>query len=651
VLYIRPTPMSTMVKIIADRNSYGPYRQPITWIIMLLTGFTYILAAKISMGLALPNSPNITPIWMPAPIAWATLYLGGNHLLPGISIANFTVNFLNLITTQSLEKAILMGGLQTCFSMGSTLIGATCLRQFFVGRILDRVRNVVIFALIGLMIPAITPTFSLIAMGTFGVIPWSLYGEIWKTWWIGDALSVIIGMPMLVSWRRFQWSKVVWARGMEFSALALGFGLLTTVTYYSDYPLQYLVLPGLLWAAIRLGDCSATLGVVLVTLMTVLITALGRGPFLRSSLNESLLLLQSFMATITLTTLLMLAMIAEKRKTQRDLAIVNQNLERRVRDRTNDLEKLLVELQQTQTQLIQSEKMNSLGQLVAGLAHEINNPISFIYGNLGYTKEYMANLFEIVTAYQNQYPQSNRLLDKMTEELELDYIQEDFPKMLNSMQNGADRIRQLILTLRNFSRLDEGGLKPVNLHDGLDSTLLVLNYRLSQLSNGLSVRLIKEYGDLPEIECYADELNQVFLHLLNNAIDHLETSAVSCPVIRITTQYHDKDEVEVRIWNDGLPIPIEVRSKMFNPFFTTKAIGQGSGLGLPISHRIIVDQHGGTLDYCSELGMGTTFYLRIPVKQSWVTPDVPKVASHGWSNPKIALDEEPESVSPEFQDV
>lgn len=611
-----------MLRFVQISPFLGLYRHPLTWVVMLLTGLAYYQSAHLSMGLSLPNSPNITPIWIPAPIAWATLYLGGLHLIPGIALANFINNALILIKTQPLEKVLLVAALQSLFAMGSTVIGTTLLKRFFVGRILDRVRNVLMFALIGLVVPAVTPTFSLMAMAYGSVIPWSLYGEIWKTWWIGDALSVIIGMPMLVSWRRFYWKRLNWKRTFDLICLTLGFGLLTIVTFITDYPLQYLVLPGLLWAAIRLGDCGATSGIVSVTLMTVLATAMGRGPFLRSSLNDSLMLLQSFMATITLTTLLMLAMISEKHKTQRDLAIVNENLEIRVRDRTQELERTLLELQQAQAQLIQTEKMSSLGQLVAGLAHEINNPVSFISGNLTYVKTYSQDLLHLVSLYQAQYPQPNPIVDDLMVECELDYIREDFPKVLDSMTHGADRIRQLILTLRNFSRLDEGGLKTVDLHDGLESTLFVLNYRLTQLKQGQPIEVIKDYGHLPEIECYADELNQVFFHLLSNAIDYFEVTPIDRPTLHITTRYLPgqrlADEVEVRIRNDGPPIPLEVRSKMFNPFFTTKPIGQGPGLGLPISHRIIEDRHGGKLGYCSEPDKGTTFYLRIPVKQSWV---------------------------------
>ena len=609
--------MFKMSRILPDRNFWRIYHQPITWLTMALTGFAYYQSAIFSMRLGLSDSLSITPIWIPAPIAWATLYLGGNHLIPGIAIASLITNFNILIKTVTIENALFTSLVQTTITMLTAGIGAHLLRTFFVGQILDRVRNVMVFIVTGLLIPVITPTLSLVYMALVGIFPWALYGEVWKTWWIGDALSVIIGMPMLVSWQQFRWRQIVWDRLWDIGLLLLGFGLLSGFTFLSDYPLQYLVLPGLLWAAIRLGTCGATLGVVAVALMVVLATAMERGPFLRSSLNESLVLLQSFMGTISLTTFLMLATIAEKAKTQRDLAIVNENLELRVRDRTEELERILTELQQAQTQLVQTEKMSSLGQLIAGLAHEINNPISFIYGNITYAQNYSQDLLSIISAYQAEYPHPDRKIEAVVHDLELDYIQDDFPKVLNSMKAGADRIRQLILTLRNFSRLDEGGLKQVDLHQGLDSTLFVLNYRLTQSHRGIPIEVIKKYDEFPQVECYADELNQAFLHLLNNAIDNLESNNSNSPILRINTKYYPDDKtVEVSIWTDGPPISSITRSKMFNPFFTTKPIGQGPGLGLPISQRIIEERHGGTLGYRSELGNGTEFYLRIPINQS-----------------------------------
>ena len=645
--------MFKMSRILPDRSFWCIYRQPITWLTMGLTGFAYYQSAILSVSLGLPNSPSITPIWIPAPIAWATLYLGGNHLIPGIAIANFITNFDVLTKTLTVEKALVPSLIQTIITLLTTVVGANLLRIFFVGRILDRVRNVVVFIATGLLIPVITPTLSLVYMMLLGIVPWSLSGQVWKTWWIGDALSVIIGMPMLVSWQRFRWRQMVWNRSWDVGLLLLGFGLLSGFTFLSDYPLQYLVLPGLLWAAIRLGDCGATFGVVAVTLMIILATAMGRGPFLRSSLNESLVLLQTFMGTITLTTLLMLATIAEKAKTQRDLAIVNENLELRVRDRTEELERILSELKQAQTQLVQTEKMSSLGQLVAGLAHEINNPISFIYGNITYAQNYSRDLLSIISAYQAEYPQPDRKLEAVVNDLELDYILDDFPKVLNSMKAGADRIRQLILTLRNFSRLDEGGLKKVDLHQGLDSTLFVLNYRLTQSHGGRQIEVIKKYDEFPKIECYADELNQAFLHLLNNAIDSLEANNSNPPILLINTKYYPDDKaVEVSIWTDGPPISLATRSKMFNPFFTTKPIGQGPGLGLPISQRIIEERHGGTLGYRSELGNGTEFYLRIPIKQSQVkSPNDLKVEYSELRNLRAASDEVLAPLLPELPDV
>jgi len=584
---------------------------------MGLAGVSYYFAAQLSLSLALPNSPGITPIWLPAPIAWFVCYLGGFYLMPGIWLGNLCMNLPLLLKNTPLEWAIVLSGIKAMIACGTAIFGTLLLRRFLIGRIFDRTYNVMVFAVIGLMISALTPTLSLTLFGLAGVIPWSLYGEIWITWWTGDAVSVLIWMPMLVCWRRFSWRSIRCDRVLDGVLLLVGLALISWITASSDYPIEYLMIPGLLWAALRLGNCGATLGIVLVTGMAVLTTANGRGPFLRSSLNDSLILLQTFMGTVTVTTLLMLGVLAEKQKIQSNLIWANEQLEDRVRDRTETLERTLKDLQITQSQLIQTEKMRSLGQLVAGLAHEINNPVSFIYGNISHAQTYLNHLFEILSAYQHHHPQTNIALETLLEERELNYIREDFPKVLTSMQTGAERIRQLILTLRNFSRLDEGGLKSVDLHDGIDSTLLVLQHRLNKMSLGFPIAVVKQYGNLPRVECYADEINQVLMHLLNNAIDALEAHSSLQPTLRIETlSVPESGQVELSIWNDGQTIPDPVRSRMFDPFFTTKPIGQGTGLGLSISLRIIEEKHGGTLKFRSEDGYGTQFLIRIPIRQS-----------------------------------
>ncbi len=279
----------------------------------------------------------------------------------------------------------------------------------------------------------------------------------------------------------------------------------------------------------------------------------------------------------------------------------------------------LYDLQQTQTQLIQSEKMSSLGQLVAGVAHEINNPVNFIYGNLSHANNYTQQLIELLNIYQKQYPQPNCEIDTKAEEIDLEYVTVDLPKIISSMRIGAERISDIVLSLRNFSRLDEAEMKPVNLHEGINNTLLILQHRLNHI-NCPGIQVIKQYDDLPLIECYAGQLNQVFMHLLNNAIDALAEKAKhnfsNIPKILISTEKSLKNPtVIIRIADNGMGISEEVKTRIFDPFFTTKEVGKGIGLGLAISYQIIVEKHGGIIKCISKQEKGTEFLIEIPLQQ------------------------------------
>ncbi|MEG4499311.1 PAS domain S-box protein [Microcoleus sp. F10-C6] len=288
---------------------------------------------------------------------------------------------------------------------------------------------------------------------------------------------------------------------------------------------------------------------------------------------------------------------------------------------TQQLEQTLHELQRTQTQLIQSEKMSSLGQLVAGVAHEINNPVNFIYGNLSYTSEYTENLLKMLQLYQQEYPHPSARIVDARDDFEIDYLVEDLPKILASMKVGADRIRDIVLSLRTFSRLDEADMKQVDIHAGIESTLLLLQNRLKNQPDRSTINLIKEYGNLPLVECYPGQLNQVFMNLLSNAIDALEMEMnTSNPTtknlaIKIRTEVTDNNSVAIRIADSGSGMSEDVQKRLFDPFFTTKPIGKGTGLGLAISHSIIVEKHGGKLSCNSVLGEGSEFAIEIPRRQ------------------------------------
>ena len=349
-------------------------------------------------------------------------------------------------------------------------------------------------------------------------------------------------------------------------------------------------------------------------------------------------------------------------------AAVRQS-EAQLRQQATQLEQTLQELQKTQFQLIQTEKMSSLGQLVGGVAHEINNPINFIYGNLSYADQYIQDVLRLLQLYRKYYPEPVPEIQVEADAIDLDFIQADLPKLLTSMKSGADRIRDLVLSLRNFSRLDEAEMKYVNIHEGIDSTLLILQNQLKARSEHPEIQVIKEYGNLPAVECHAGQLNQVFMNILSNAIDAIQsvelftqdaettiflaqnsdaseafslkdlhesteldksqvylskvlplqpqTSLVEIPtpIIRIRTEVLSNEKVVIRIADNGPGISEEICQRLFDPFFTTKPVGKGTGLGLSISYQIVVGKHGGRLYCISEVGKGAEFVIEIPMHQ------------------------------------
>jgi two-component system NtrC family sensor kinase len=292
--------------------------------------------------------------------------------------------------------------------------------------------------------------------------------------------------------------------------------------------------------------------------------------------------------------------------------------------KSKQLEQTLAELQQTQAQLVQTEKMSSLGLLVAGIAHEINNPVNFIGGNLHHANQYTNDLLGLVARYQKHYPQVCPEILEYLEMIEFDFLIDDLPKLLSSMKTGAERIIEIVQNLRNFSRLDESEMKPVNIHEGIDSTLLILQSRLKARPNSPQIKVVKNYGNLPLVECYAGQLNQVFMNILANAIDALENynqersyqDAVDNPsIIKIVTQISHSDKILVIIGDNGPGITEEVKKQLFDPFFTTKPVGKGTGLGLSISYQIVVDKHKGLIRCESAPGRGTEFVIEIPLRQ------------------------------------
>ncbi|GAB4142932.1 MAG: hypothetical protein Fur0046_19770 [Cyanobacteria bacterium J069] len=313
--------------------------------------------------------------------------------------------------------------------------------------------------------------------------------------------------------------------------------------------------------------------------------------------------------------------ITERKQAQLEL----ERSESTLRQRSEELQTALQQLQRTQSQMVQAEKMSSLGQLVAGVAHEINNPVNFIYGNLSHASGYTQDLLGLLALYQKHYPAPHAEIQDEADAIDLPFVLEDLPKLISSIRVGAERIQKIVASLRTFSRMDEAEFKAVDIHDGIDSTLMILQNRLKGKSDRPEISVHKQYGHLPYVECYAGQLNQVFMNILSNAIDALEEAIAQPdspfrdktrqPTITIRTDLLNGQWVFIRMSDNGPGIPESVRQRLFDPFFTTKAVGKGTGMGLSISYQIITERHGGTLECLSEPGSGAEFVVKIPLKQ------------------------------------
>lgn len=333
--------------------------------------------------------------------------------------------------------------------------------------------------------------------------------------------------------------------------------------------------------------------------------------------------------------------IAERKRTETAL----RQSKTRLKNKTQQLEAetqhakaLLAELQRTQSQLFQTEKMSSLGQLVAGIAHEINNPVGFIYGNLDYANCYIKDLMRLMRLYSTHYPQPAPPIQAELAVMDFDFLMTDMPKLLSSMKVGANRLRQIVLSLQTFLRAEQMEMKPIDILEGLDSTLLLLQNRLKETDSRPAITVHKEYIALPLVECYAGPLNQVFMNILANAIDVFEVSSATqdaSPSILITTsvkeltrEYAPEEKIPhaiIQIADNGSGMSEEVLRRAFDPFFTTKIVGKGPGLGLSISYQIVVEKHGGLLTCVSELGKGTEFSIALPIQQYDISPNVSQV--------------------------
>jgi two-component system, NtrC family, sensor kinase len=594
------------------------------WVATLLLPILHFGLAKLSLSLSFQD--GAAAVWPSAGLYLAAVLMLGNRAWLGILLSECIANSL-LFYSNPFTISIVSG-----IALIDPLVVGLLVKRWIKHRnVLDRSQDVFKFIILLIPSPIISTTLAVTTLCLTGVTPWAAYSTTWATWITAVIAGLLVITPTLLSWLQPQQKPLSQQQWIEFILLLIVLSAICWLAFGLSYPMEYMLIPPLIWSAFRLRKQESTLLVLIVSTIAVWRTVHGVGSFVRESTSASLLLLQSFIAVVAITTFFLCAVITENAKAETRLKQANEELEMRVKERTaelqhksNALEQTLQELHQTQAQMIQAEKMSSLGRMVAGVAHEINNPVGFIYGNLSHIDTYISDLMGLLDLYQADYPHPSTQIQEKISAIDLKFITEDLENILRSMHVGTERIREIVLSLRNFSRLDESEFKEVDIHEGINSTLMLLQNRLKATRHRPAIEVTKTYGQLPTVECYAGQLNQVFMNVLSNAIDALEESnqdlsfeeVVAHPnQIWIKTTAIENQRVQIAIKDNGTGISEATQSHLFDPFFTTKPVGKGTGLGLSISYKIVKDRHGGTL-YCnSTLGTGTEFVIEIPIHQ------------------------------------
>ena len=577
-----------------------------------------VLHVSGTLAFKLANVNEVTPVWPLSGISLAALLISRFRVLPGMFIGYWLLD-------SSLYQDLLLGiGIGTGEALEAIIAALLILKWSGNYNILSAVRYTFVFAIAVSVAPVFNATLGTTLLHFNGLVPMADYIGVWRTWWTADTVGFLVFAPFLLTWKCGfkRLAKETFDTPQKLGELVLLIalvGFISWETFGLSYQLEYMFLLPMVWSAFRFGQRISTLLVVSISLISILATAQGIGIFA----VESMVLLQSFVGVVSLTILILLSTISQQKSTEQQLKHANESLESRVEERTAELSQALVDLQKMQMQLVQTEKMSALGQMVAGVAHEINNPVNFIHGNLIHAEEYFQHLLDLVAAYRQANPDPEFHSRNKIELSEVDFLEKDVRKLLNSMELGTKRISEIVRSLRNFSRIDESEFKSVNIHEGLDNTLTILQHRLKESAQRPEIKIVKSYSNLPVVDCYPGQLNQVFMNVISNAIDALEdcsqkgNSETDFDTIYISTELSHAEKVIIRIRDNGTGIAEELHPKLFDPFFTTKPVGQGTGLGLSISHQIITEKHDGKLYFHSIPDQGTEFFIEIPIHQTF----------------------------------